>query len=72
MGLRERREVMTSNNTARSVFCACGAQWHGVYIVRAQDTIRLHEARARPDPRGRRCALVSEAEFSRLGHRIRR
>jgi hypothetical protein len=29
-----------------SVFCACGAQWHGAIVARAKDTIAAHRARA--------------------------
>ena len=32
---------------ADSVFCACGAQWHGKYVVRAQSVIAIHAGRGR-------------------------
>lgn len=30
---------------ATSVYCACGAQWHGAWVAKAEPTIKEHLAR---------------------------
>jgi len=44
-----------------SVFCACGAQWHGLWVARAAAHIAAHRARAQ-DGRGG-CWMLTHAEY---------
>jgi hypothetical protein len=54
-----------------SVYCACGAQWHGRYLVSAAATIEAHAKRcgaplSHDDYRARfRCACVACSEERR-------
>jgi hypothetical protein len=52
-----------------SVYCACGAQWHGEWVLKAADTIAVHEARgqaAQTTGAISGCRPVTHDEYQRL------
>jgi hypothetical protein len=49
-----------------SVYCACGAQWHGEWVVRAADTIAVHRQLWQANMAGgTNCRPQSHEEFTR-------
>jgi hypothetical protein len=54
-----------------SVFCRCGAQWHGKVAVNNK-WIEAHRDGTAPRQRGRpRCKIVSAADFIAAGHLVK-
>jgi len=50
-----------------SIYCRCGAQWHGRQSAAAEAEIEQHRLHTRrPD-----CELITEEAFAAAGHRVR-
>ena len=56
------RHALRAHEARVSVFCRCGAQWHGRYAV-DNPVIADHAARAT-------CRLVTRAEYEQAGWRV--
>jgi hypothetical protein len=53
-----------------SVYCACGAEWHGQWVTKAEAVIVAHKERWSDNRAG--CGPITEAEWGRRFIRVKR